>query len=452
MTSTSSASTSTAWQHLWEQAQPRLHAIQGSLESSQPVPPRIIRVGQLDAELLDQELVQLLQEPITKALSFIDSSLKGRYQAELTLLIQLTLYKFSVWDSSASYGAKLQGLMYATGSSGVSSLSLRTLLFHGSLTMLVPYLHTRIRAYALSNAWPDAPSSDRRRKAWEMLTRLESAHSLLALLNFVSFLWNGRYRTVSDRLLQMQLISARRLSKREVSYEFMNRQMVWHAFTEFLLFLLPLVKTKALRRYLAQLTSQLTLSSLLPAPVRALAGIQPSGKDVLSGRSRKGKYYSLPLDQCAICHADASTSSNIADASNSLTSFATSSYSSTNKEPPLESDNAEEDPPTHPIHTPYVTSCGHTYCYVCITGRLMRTADDRSGIGPGGTHWECLRCNEGVSSADRIEMELEEGSASDSEFGSTSISGMEYEDGSDDLTFTDMSGSMGTYSDNGSSE
>jgi Pex2 / Pex12 amino terminal region len=42
--------------------------------------------------------------------------------------------------------------------------------------------------------------------------------------------WN-RYRTLADRLLSIRLVSTRRLIKRDVSYEFMNRQMVWHAFT-----------------------------------------------------------------------------------------------------------------------------------------------------------------------------------------------------------------------------
>ena len=74
-----------------------------------------------------------------------------------------------------------------------SSLPRKILLTHGVITLLLPYIHTRIRAHALSKAWPDAPSSDGRRKAWELLTRLESTHSSLALLNFVSFLYDGRY-------------------------------------------------------------------------------------------------------------------------------------------------------------------------------------------------------------------------------------------------------------------
>ena len=41
----------------------------------------------------------------------------------------------------------------------------------------------------------------------------------------------SRYRTMADRLLNIILVPSRRLVRRDVSYEFMNRQMVWHAFT-----------------------------------------------------------------------------------------------------------------------------------------------------------------------------------------------------------------------------
>jgi peroxin-2 len=38
--------------------------------------------------------------------------MKSRYEPELTLAIQLVLYRMSVWASGASYGAKLQSLKY----------------------------------------------------------------------------------------------------------------------------------------------------------------------------------------------------------------------------------------------------------------------------------------------------------------------------------------------------
>lgn len=56
---------------VWNSAQPKLAEIQASLAKGKLDNPRIIRVGQLDSELLDQELAQLLKEPINKALSLI---------------------------------------------------------------------------------------------------------------------------------------------------------------------------------------------------------------------------------------------------------------------------------------------------------------------------------------------------------------------------------------------
>ena len=59
------------WEDAWRAAAPALTTIQEDLAHSPSPVSRVIRVGQLDAELLDQELSTLLQEPITKALSLI---------------------------------------------------------------------------------------------------------------------------------------------------------------------------------------------------------------------------------------------------------------------------------------------------------------------------------------------------------------------------------------------
>ena len=66
------SSSSLSWHQVWAEAQPRLGLIQESLNTGTTPSERIVRVGQLDAELLDQELVQLLQEPVGKALNLIN--------------------------------------------------------------------------------------------------------------------------------------------------------------------------------------------------------------------------------------------------------------------------------------------------------------------------------------------------------------------------------------------
>ncbi|KAG6821588.1 hypothetical protein H0H93_000097 [Arthromyces matolae] len=404
---------SSVWQDAWNAAQPRISAIRNVLDAD-PSKPRTIRVGKLDAELLDQELVQLLQEPIQKALSSINASLRIRFEPELNLFLQLVLYKLSMWNTGATYGAKLQGLKYtvhknASNPYSPSGLPRRTLLIHGALTVLLPYLHKKVRLHALSSAWPDAPSSDRRRKAWELLTSLESSYTFLSLASFLAFLWDGRYRTIVDRLMKMTLAPSRHLVKREVSYEFMNRQMVWHAFTEFLLFLLPLVHARSLRRRFGQFMISLSPYTFLPSRVSS-PGDKPG--------SIRGKYWSLPQDQCAICAENASLNLDLSQSANAFTALTSTSIAG-------ESTSSDSEPPTFPIHNPYLASCGDIYCYHCIAETLIQTAD--SGEDDG---WICLRCNAHVKSADRYTVEIgSDASGSDYEF--TSVSG---------------SASIGTYS------
>ena len=63
----------TSWQRQWDDAQSTLSIAERSLASTtSPVASRILRVGQLDAELLDVELVNLLRDPLSKALGLVN--------------------------------------------------------------------------------------------------------------------------------------------------------------------------------------------------------------------------------------------------------------------------------------------------------------------------------------------------------------------------------------------
>lgn len=66
-----------SWQNAWNDAQRRMPQIQADVAASPAPLPRIARVGKVDAELLDSELVQLLREPLTKAFSLVNVSERG---------------------------------------------------------------------------------------------------------------------------------------------------------------------------------------------------------------------------------------------------------------------------------------------------------------------------------------------------------------------------------------
>jgi peroxin-2 len=150
--------------------------------------------------------------------------------------------------------------------------------------------------------------------------------------------------------------------------------------------------------------------------------------------SKRGKYASLPESQCAICAENAAFNLNPSDPSNAFTALAATSI---HPEGP-DSDHIS----SYPIYIPYITNCGHIYCYHCLAERMIQVADG----GDSDIGWECLRCAEEVKNADRYSVEVPEGPGSDD------LEGSEYEFSSDLDMYTDMSGSMGSYTESALSE
>lgn len=177
----------------------------------------------------------------------------------------------------------------------------------------------------------------------ERLSRLvdsiSTVHSALSLVSFTAFLLTGHYRTLLDRVLRMRLVSPSHIVSREVSFEYLNRQLVWHAFTEFLLFILPLIRVSRWRRWWARM-------------LRKIRGSDSSSP----GGIATGELAFLPERTCAICHKETDASAD----------FGTTGGKATDVVNPYEA-----------------VGCGHIYCYVCLAGKIELEEGDG---------WSCLRC------------------------------------------------------------
>ncbi|KAK3215504.1 hypothetical protein GRF29_8g239654 [Pseudopithomyces chartarum] len=148
-----------------------------------------------------------------------------------------------------------------------------------------------------SPSGPPSPPAKGIKTAARWTERLESTHAVLSLASFLTFLLNGRYRTLTDRILRLRLTPTTHTTSREVSFEYLNRQLVWHAFTEFLLFLLPLVGISRWRKILTR-TWRTAVSAF-----GSLIGRKPSSSDDTDTQP-KGELASLPDRTCAICYRD----------------------------------------------------------------------------------------------------------------------------------------------------
>ncbi|KAI8852003.1 Pex12 amino terminal region-domain-containing protein [Chytridium lagenaria] len=102
---------------------------------------------------------------------------------------------------------------------------------------------------------------------------IEGLFDGLSLVNFLLFLYSGKYRSLLERALHMRIVNQQRELSRNLSFDYMNREMVWNAFMEFFAFLMPLINLRRIRGMFTR---------------------------VISG-SKASKTASLPLNICAIC-------------------------------------------------------------------------------------------------------------------------------------------------------
>lgn len=199
-----------------------------------------------------------------------------------------------------------------------------------------------------------------------LLSKLSSiastTHAITAFGSFLVFLFNGRYRILIDRILRLRLAPPIGQVSRDVNFEYLNRQLVWHAFTEFLLFLLPLVGINRWRKWLSRLWRKIKASF-------------DRNSTTAEGKTLSvGELGFLPERTCAICFKDLNPSTSSESEIMAVTAVTGGLITS-----------AQTD-----VTNPYSTvPCKCIYCYVCIATRLE--AED-------GTGWICLRCGELVIS------------------------------------------------------
>lgn len=325
------------------------------------------RVGQVDAELLDEELLELLKAQVGEGLKFFGSHITDTYAAEILLGLRLVLFKLSVWNNNASYGAHLQGLRYTDARSESSSRPPPKpwqKAAYGVITVGGRYAWSKWEDY-LRAAGEDytRPASATMEALGRITEQLNSLHDIAGLASFLVFLVNGRYRTLTDRLLRLRLTPTSHATSREVSFEYLNRQLVWHAFTEFLLFLLPLVGISRWRRILSRTWRRLRSSVL------ALLGRSPSSSND-DEDSAGGELGFLPERTCAICYRSQNPT-NVSEADVMAQSAGGGGVVG----------SAATD-----ITNPYeAIPCGCIYCFACLAQQIANEE---------GEGWTCLRCGE----------------------------------------------------------
>jgi peroxin-2 len=101
------------------------------------------------------------------------------------------------------------------------------------------------------------------------------------------------------RLLRIRLLYRRPSIARKISFEYMNRQLVWNGFTEFMQFIVPMLELHRARHYLTRVTRHWWSNYSAPRTVTESSACVVCGAVPQMAHSSKcghvGCYYCLQL-------------------------------------------------------------------------------------------------------------------------------------------------------------
>lgn len=231
---------------------------------------RVERASQLEAERLDSELLSLLVSHFSSTLRFFHGGIPQAPSAELQLLFRGLLYAATTLQHRPTPGRELHNLRLRRGLTSASSARYgderapltalqRAVIL--AVDVLLPYLWSLLYARALRAA---GEAGDSERERWrrerlpgtwarQLVHGMDSAEIIVrtaGLLNVLYFLKGARFPTLAHRIAGVDMCYADVGATRAVSFEFVNRQLVWSGFAEFLVFLSPVLASSRITRLL----------------------------------------------------------------------------------------------------------------------------------------------------------------------------------------------------------
>ncbi|KAK3005542.1 hypothetical protein RJ639_015967 [Escallonia herrerae] len=236
------------------------------------IPIAISRVNQVDAARLDVEMSAMLKEQLVKVFSLMKPGLLFQYEPELDAFLEFLIWRFSIWVDKPTPGNALMNLRYRDERATEMRVKVRTGLEGPGLTLAQKiwycvatvggqYIWARLQSFSAFRRWGDSEQRSVARRAWFLIQRVEGFYKAGSFINLLIFLYTGRYRNLIERALQARLVYGSPHMNRAVSFEYMNRQLVWNEFSvnvkwklllvqEMLLLLLPLLNSSSIKSFL----------------------------------------------------------------------------------------------------------------------------------------------------------------------------------------------------------
>ncbi|KAI5651267.1 hypothetical protein M9H77_37272 [Catharanthus roseus] len=259
-----------AWINTYRNFLPQWQSFAASQQLAIPIV--ISRVNQVDAARLDIEMSAMLKEQLVKVFSLMKPGMLFQYEAELDAFLEFLIWRFSIWVDKPTPGNALMNLRYRderaaeargkvrTGLEG-PGLTVAQKLWYCVATVGGQYVWARLQSFSAFRRWGDSEQRSLARRIWFLIQRIEGFYKAASFGNLLLFLYSGRYRSLIERFLRARLVYGSPNMNRAVSFEYMNRQLVWNEFSEMLLLLLPLLNSSSIKNFLRPFSKDKSSSS-----------------------------------------------------------------------------------------------------------------------------------------------------------------------------------------------
>nr|XP_046913115.1 peroxisome biogenesis factor 2-like [Dermatophagoides farinae] len=197
-----------------------------------------------------------------------------RFVPELKLLIQTLLWYRKLYGNDSSIGLDIFKCRYysSTNQSSSNELSLIQKCSY-LLKYSLQYLQDRLDQYPSNRRWT------------QMIEKFLLYYRTLEMLNLYVFIYNGKYRTIHERLFGIRIVSQRQQSSDSIfNHSFLNRELMWNAMIEVLTTLIPFITTTSLYR---------SIIKRIYYPIR-LTGQQQNLQEKVQTKSNRCQICDLP--------------------------------------------------------------------------------------------------------------------------------------------------------------
>ena len=221
----------------------------------------VLRVSQLDALEFDDEISEMLWSQLSNCVRHFSANTLYAIKPEVMALLRALLGKYSVLATGATFGQQMLGLTYSLGYNSSSSASRAIRITLVAVQIFADWIHER---WGGALPWL---SQEQGAILCKIMNYIEVLLKIVTLLNFINFLLWGKYPALLQRLLGLGMSHTRKQVSHTPAFVYMNREILWHGFTEFIFTVLPLVNTSRLRRWCRDIVMKCGIR--LPKPVNS---------------------------------------------------------------------------------------------------------------------------------------------------------------------------------------